>query len=148
MSALSLGFQRVKVIALSTLDINRANKFYGETLGLPPAYEGTEQVGYLVGQTTLMLKGLYAPPTREPTTRNHRHRKRSSDGKCFAWAWCQNFRSGAGLRRFLCRQFPGKRGKQALVLFARLNLLFPCNLAKWKTGTCEFKPGDAIWMNA
>jgi predicted enzyme related to lactoylglutathione lyase len=70
MSASRLGFQRVKVIALSVLDINRANKFYGETLGLPPAYEGTEQVGYLVGQTILMLKGTwYAPPTQQPNPR-------------------------------------------------------------------------------
>ena len=67
MSALSLGFQRVKVSALSTLI--EQNTFYGETLGLPRAYEGTEQVGYLLGKTILMLKGLYAPPTQEPNPR-------------------------------------------------------------------------------
>jgi|SRR5581483_2446074 catechol 2,3-dioxygenase-like lactoylglutathione lyase family enzyme len=70
MSAPPLGFQRVKVIALSVLDADRANRFYSETLGLPPAYEGSEQVGYLLGQTILMLKAnWYAPPTEAPNPR-------------------------------------------------------------------------------
>jgi catechol-2,3-dioxygenase len=50
------GFLRIKVMALPVLDLNRANKFYGDTLGLPSAYEGSEQVGYLMGETILMLK--------------------------------------------------------------------------------------------
>ncbi len=70
MNTPSIGFQRIKVIAWSALDLERANKFYGETLGLPPAYEGTEQVGYLLGQTILMLKtNWYAPPTEAPNPR-------------------------------------------------------------------------------
>src|SRR5450432_98620 len=65
-----LGFIRVKVIALSVIDVERANKFYSETLELPPAYEGNEQVGYLMGQTILMLKpDWYAPPTHQPNPR-------------------------------------------------------------------------------
>ena len=43
-------------LALSVLDSDRANKFYGETLGLPPEYENKEPVGYRVGDTILMLK--------------------------------------------------------------------------------------------
>jgi phage shock protein PspC (stress-responsive transcriptional regulator) len=65
-----LGFQRVKVIALSVIDPGRANQFYSVTLGLPPAFEGTEQVGFLLGQTILMLKAnWYAPPTDAPNPR-------------------------------------------------------------------------------
>ena len=70
MSNSPLGFLRIKVIALSVLDLARANKFYGETLGLAPAYEGTQPVGYLLGQTILMLKdNWYAPPTEAPNPR-------------------------------------------------------------------------------
>jgi catechol 2,3-dioxygenase-like lactoylglutathione lyase family enzyme len=70
MSTSPLGFLRIKVIALSVLELDRANKFYGETLGLPPAYEGTQHVGYLLGQTILMLKAnWYAPPTEAPNPR-------------------------------------------------------------------------------
>ena len=64
MSESSLGFLWVKVIALSVTDPARANRFYSETLGLPPAHEGAEKVGYLLGQTILMLKdNWYAPPS-------------------------------------------------------------------------------------
>jgi hypothetical protein len=70
MEDLPLGFQRIKVIAWSVLDLARANRFYGETLNLPPAYEGADQVGYLLGETILMLKeGWYAPPTPAPNPR-------------------------------------------------------------------------------
>jgi len=70
MNAAPLGFLRIKVIALSVLDFDRANKFYSETLKLPPAYEGAEQVGYLLGTTILMPKAnWYAPPTESPNPR-------------------------------------------------------------------------------
>jgi catechol 2,3-dioxygenase-like lactoylglutathione lyase family enzyme len=70
MSASPLGFLHIKVIALSVRDLDRANQFYGQTLGLPPAYEGTERVGYLLGQTILMPKAnWYAPPTEAPNPR-------------------------------------------------------------------------------
>lgn len=60
----SLGFQRIKVIALSVLDKARAERFYGDVLGLSPAFEGDRQVGYLLGQTILMLKeNWYAQPS-------------------------------------------------------------------------------------
>jgi hypothetical protein len=70
MSTSPLGFQRIKVIAWSVTDLERANKFYGETLSLSPAYEGSEQVGYFLGQTILMLKAnWYASPTDAPNPR-------------------------------------------------------------------------------
>ena len=70
MSNSPFGFQRIKVIALSVADLDRANRFYGTTLKLPPAYEGDEQVGFLLGETILMLKpDWYAPPTQEPNPR-------------------------------------------------------------------------------
>lgn len=59
-----LGFLNIKVIALSTLDIERAHKFYRDTLSLAPALEGGTVVGYFLGQTILMLKSdWYAPPS-------------------------------------------------------------------------------------
>ena len=54
MSATSLGFLRVKVIAFSVVDLDRANAFYRDTLGLAPAYEGDEQVGWILGSTILI----------------------------------------------------------------------------------------------
>jgi predicted enzyme related to lactoylglutathione lyase len=70
MATPSLGFRCVKVIALSVRDLDRANKFYGQTLALQPAYEDSKPVGYLVDQTILMLKDDCAlPPTEAPNPR-------------------------------------------------------------------------------
>jgi catechol-2,3-dioxygenase len=41
-----LGLQRVKIVALAVADLNRAHQFYGRQLGLPPAFEGGEPVGW------------------------------------------------------------------------------------------------------
>lgn len=65
-----LGFKRVKVIALAVSDPVRAQRFYGETLGLSPAMEGGSQVGCLLGDCILMFKdGWYAKPTDVPNPR-------------------------------------------------------------------------------
>ena len=64
-----LGLQRVKVIALAVADPNRANQFYGQQLGLPPAFEGEEQVGWWLGSVILMLKPDWAAPTENPNPR-------------------------------------------------------------------------------
>lgn len=62
--------QRVKVIALPVVDSARANQFYENVLGLPPAYEGGAQVGYQLGDIILMLKAnWYASPTENPNPR-------------------------------------------------------------------------------
>lgn len=64
------GFQSVKVVAIPVRDMERARKFYGGTLALEPAYEVKEQVGFYIGDTTLMLKDdFYAAPTEEPNPR-------------------------------------------------------------------------------
>lgn len=66
MTTSHLGFQRIKVIALAVSDKARAERFYGGTLGLAPAFEGEAQVGFLLGQTILMLKeNWYAQPSDE-----------------------------------------------------------------------------------
>jgi len=66
----ALGFLRIKVIALAVSDKSRAERFYGETLGLPPAFEGNLQVGYHLEQTVLMLKdNWYGMPTAMPNPR-------------------------------------------------------------------------------
>lgn len=63
----ALGFQRLKVVALAADDMERAHRFYGETLGLPPAFEGGRKVGYQFANVILMLKsvagGWYAKPS-------------------------------------------------------------------------------------
>lgn len=64
-----LGIQRVKVVAVSVTDLSRANRFYKEKLGLEPAFEGTEQVGWWLGQVILMLKPDWAAPTATPNPR-------------------------------------------------------------------------------
>ncbi|UCV22829.1 VOC family protein [Ferribacterium limneticum] len=64
-----LGIQRVKVVALAVREIDRANRFYKETLGLEPAFEGEEQVGWWLGQVILMLKPDWAAPTEFPNPR-------------------------------------------------------------------------------
>ena len=64
-----LGIQRVKVVAVSVTELERANRFYKEKLGLEPAFEGTEQVGWWLGQVILMLKPDWAAPTDTPNPR-------------------------------------------------------------------------------
>lgn len=64
------GFESVKVIAIPVLDAARAGKFYGETLALEPVNEGKDLVGFLIGETVLMLKDdFYASPTELPNPR-------------------------------------------------------------------------------
>jgi len=63
-------FRGVKAVALPVADQARAERFYGEILGLPVAVEAGEPCGYLVGETILMLKpDWYAPPSAEPSPR-------------------------------------------------------------------------------
>jgi catechol 2,3-dioxygenase-like lactoylglutathione lyase family enzyme len=64
-----LGFLNIKVVALPVLDIDRANKFYRDTLSLTTAQEGKES-GYDMGQAILMLKtDWYARPSDLPNPR-------------------------------------------------------------------------------
>lgn len=65
----ALGFQRLKVVALAVEDLARAECFYGETLGLAPAFEGERQVGFMLANVIVMLKpvagGWYARPSAQ-----------------------------------------------------------------------------------
>jgi Lactoylglutathione lyase and related lyases len=70
MSAIAHGLQQIKVVALAVSDLSRAQQFYGEILGLPPAYEGDVLIGYSIGETILMLKeNWYGTPTTTPNPR-------------------------------------------------------------------------------
>ncbi len=70
MDASTLGFRRIKAVALAVTDRGRAERFYGDTLGLAPAVEGGTRVGYLLGETILMLKdNWYGVPTQSPNPR-------------------------------------------------------------------------------
>ncbi len=52
----NLGFIRVKGIALAVSDLDRANRFYGETLALPPDTIRNMESAYLIGDAIVMLK--------------------------------------------------------------------------------------------
>lgn len=64
-----LGFQQLKVVALAVNDLARAERFYGDTLGLAPATEGGQRIGFVLGDIAIMLKpvadGWYAQPSAE-----------------------------------------------------------------------------------
>ena len=63
-----LGFIRVKGIALAVADLDRANRFYAETLALPPDTIRNMKSAYLIGDAIVMLKSQrewYAKPTAE-----------------------------------------------------------------------------------
>jgi len=63
-------FQGVKGLALPVLDEERAKKFYEDVLQLSEAIEDGQPIGYLIGDTILLLKKeWYAPPSAEPSPR-------------------------------------------------------------------------------
>jgi predicted enzyme related to lactoylglutathione lyase len=62
-----LGFQSVKVIALAATDIVRAKRFYSETLQLEEDRESTDEVGYRIGNSVLIIR--QHPPTADPNPR-------------------------------------------------------------------------------
>lgn len=65
-----LGLKCVKVIALAARDLERANAFYGKTLGLAPAVLGDKPAGFQLGEAVLMPKtDWYGSPTAEPNPR-------------------------------------------------------------------------------
>ena len=49
-----LGFQQVKAISLAVTDMERAKRFYGETLGLEA--EGSMDSAFFIGNVFLLLK--------------------------------------------------------------------------------------------
>ena len=67
MKSSPLGFQSVKVIALSATDVARAQRFYSETIQLEEDRESTEGVGYRIGESVLIIR--QHPPTDDPNPR-------------------------------------------------------------------------------
>ena len=64
----NLGFIRVKGIALAVIDLDRANRFYGETLAFPVDTIRNMESAYLIGDTIVMLKTqeeCHVKPTEE-----------------------------------------------------------------------------------
>jgi predicted enzyme related to lactoylglutathione lyase len=61
------GFQSVKVIALAATDLARAKRFYSEILQLEEDRETTDEVGYRIGESVLIVRQY--PPTADPNPR-------------------------------------------------------------------------------
>ena len=59
-----MNFRHIKAIALSVTDLDRALRFYTDTLSLPPAFEDGKQVGNKLGNAVLLFKAdWYAQPS-------------------------------------------------------------------------------------
>jgi len=65
----AFGLKRVKVIALSVEDLDRANDFYGRKLGLARDEESGESNRWILGDLVLLLKPEWMAPTAEPNPR-------------------------------------------------------------------------------
>jgi predicted enzyme related to lactoylglutathione lyase len=67
MKSSPLGFQSVKVIALAATNVVRAKRFYSETLQLEEDRETTDEIGYRIGESVLIIR--QHPPTDDPNPR-------------------------------------------------------------------------------
>jgi predicted enzyme related to lactoylglutathione lyase len=67
MKSSPIRFQSVKVIALGAADVVRAKRFYAETLQLEEDRETTDEVGYRIGTSVLIIR--QHPPTGDPNPR-------------------------------------------------------------------------------
>jgi catechol 2,3-dioxygenase-like lactoylglutathione lyase family enzyme len=68
----AFGFVQVKAIALAVSDAERAKRFYGETLGLPPASDPEMGLAFMLGDVYLLLKlqeDWYGKPMEELNAR-------------------------------------------------------------------------------
>jgi predicted enzyme related to lactoylglutathione lyase len=61
------GFKSVKVIAVAATNVDRARRFYSETLQLGEDREATDEVGYRIGESVLIIREH--PPTDDPNPR-------------------------------------------------------------------------------
>lgn len=60
----------VKAVAVAVADLERARRFYRDTLGLRPAADAGEPDGFHLGAALLLLKSdWYGRPTAEPNPR-------------------------------------------------------------------------------
>lgn len=71
------GLRCVKVAALRVIDAARAHDFYGHTLGLEPAFEREQQIGYRLGDSVLMLKDEGSIPPQTVPIRGSRWKPRT-----------------------------------------------------------------------
>ena len=67
MKSSPFGFQSVKVIALAATDVARAQRFYSETLQLEEDRESTEEVGFRIGESVVIIR--QDSPTDDPNPR-------------------------------------------------------------------------------
>jgi catechol 2,3-dioxygenase-like lactoylglutathione lyase family enzyme len=68
----ALGFVQVKAVALAVSNAERAKRFYGEILGLPPASDPEMGLAFMLGGVFLLLKpqeDWYGKPTEELNAR-------------------------------------------------------------------------------
>ncbi|MDA0347694.1 MAG: VOC family protein [Verrucomicrobia bacterium] len=67
-----LNFVQVKAVALAVSDVERAKRFYRETLGLPPDTARNIDGAVLIGNVIILLKPVeewYGKPTEELNAR-------------------------------------------------------------------------------
>lgn len=67
-----LEFVQVKAVALAVSNAERARRFYGETLGLPPDSVHQSETAFMIGNVVLLLKAQndwYGKPTQELNAR-------------------------------------------------------------------------------
>lgn len=67
-----LKFIQIRAVSLAVSDAERAKRFYGETLGLPPESVRNMDMAYMIGEVILLLKPQeewYGKPTDELNAR-------------------------------------------------------------------------------
>ena len=52
----NLEFVQIKAVALAAVNAERAKRFYGETLGLPPDNLRQMEMAFMIGNVILLLK--------------------------------------------------------------------------------------------
>ncbi len=68
----NLEFIQIRAVSIAVTDAERAKRFYGETLGLPPESERKMDMAYMIGEVILLLKPQeewYGKPTAELNAR-------------------------------------------------------------------------------
>lgn len=65
-------FIQIRAVSIAVSDAERAKRFYGETLGLPPESVRQMDLAYMIGEVILLLKPQeewYGKPTQELNAR-------------------------------------------------------------------------------
>ena len=65
-------FIQFRAVSIAVSDAERAKRFYGETLGLPPESDRKMDMAYMIGEVILLLKPheeWYGKPTQELNAR-------------------------------------------------------------------------------